>query len=233
MPPEPVVMKPFVLKCPQCGAQLEGNRTLCEHCGTSVRLSEDQQELVGIGVACPRCAATNQHGDNHCGKCGEPLTYLCPSPSCHQENSVWRKFCRKCGRDIVSFQISLIEDTRQKSVNEMQRHQTAIDTINQTLPASRGRVLLVRSITGAVGALVALGFIAESHWIVGIICALVTAFVVHFYDSSEIENLQAALALHTDDLARLQEKHQASEAARARIKGSSGSQALPSPQIAP
>ena len=209
-------MKVFVLKCPQCGAQLEGNRTLCEHCGTSVRFSEEKQEFIGLGIACPKCRATNQHGDKHCGTCGEALIFLCPSPSCHEENNIWRKFCRKCGRDIVSFHISILEDFRRKANDEMQRHRMAIDNIKQTLPASEGRVLLVRSIIGVVGALVALALFGV-HWIWSLISAVIAALIVYFYESSEIDNFQSALALHANDLAQLQEKYEASEAELARL----------------
>lgn len=92
----------------------------------------------------------------------------------------------------------------------------AIDNIKQSLPASEGRVLLVRSIIGVVGALVALAFFGV-HWIWSLISAVIAALIVYFYESSEIDNFQSALALHANDLAQLQEKYEASEAELARL----------------
>lgn len=211
-------MKVVVLKCPQCGAQLESNRTLCEHCGTNVRLSDDKQQFVGLGIACPECGTTNQFGDKHCGGCGYSLISVCPIPSCHEENNVWRKFCRKCGRDIIGYHMKMFEDLQQSSREEMQHHQDAIDNIQQTLlPASKGRVLMARFIIGFAGALIAF---AIGNSVGGVIALIITALVVYFYESSEIENLQSSLILHRNDLERLKENYQTSEAKLARIMAS-------------
>lgn len=209
-------MKLIVLKCPQCGAQLDGNSTRCDHCGTSVRLSEDKGELLGLGVSCPTCGSSNQAGDKHCGNCGEALTSVCPVPKCHEENVVWRKFCRKCGQDIIRYRISLLEKTRQKSFDEIQRHQLAISDLKQTLSASRGRATLVKSLIGVAGGLVAVGVMADSL-IIGTIIGVVIALIVFNYESSETNNLESAMAQHSDDLLRFNEKYQASDAALKRL----------------
>ena len=202
-------MKVSVLKCPQCGAPLEGNRTLCKHCGTTVRLSDDKQQFVGLGIACPECGATNQFDDKHCGGCGHALVSVCPDPSCHEDNNVWRKFCRKCGLDIIGYQTKIFEELQQSNIENMQHHQTAVDNIRHTLlPASKKRVLMAQFIIGFVGVAIAFAF---GNWFGGIVVLIITALVVYLYESSEVENLQSSLRLHTDDLERLKEAYQASK----------------------
>jgi len=100
----------------------------------------------------------------------------------------------------------------------MQHHQDAIDNIQQTLlPASKGRVLMARFIIGFAGALIAF---AIGNSVGGVIALIITALVVYFYESSEIENLQSSLILHRNDLERLKENYQTSEAKLARIMAS-------------
>lgn len=52
----------------------------------------------------------------------------------------------------------MIEDLQQSFGEEIEHHKASIDSIQEILPASKTRVLLVRFIIGIVGALIAFGF---------------------------------------------------------------------------
>jgi uncharacterized membrane protein/ribosomal protein L40E len=56
-------------------------------------------------VLCPKCAAENTEGNNHCQKCGSSLAMETPKatvgkvfcPKCGAENTGGDKYCPKCG----------------------------------------------------------------------------------------------------------------------------------------
>lgn len=215
-------MKVIALKCPQCGAHLESNRTLCEHCGTTVRLSEDRQHFIGTGIACPNCNANNQIGDKHCGSCGENLIAVCPVPNCLAENNIWRKFCKKCGRNIVGFHIEMLEDAQAKFKEKMQHHLDEIDRIQKELPGSKGREIGIKLFIWIIGGLISLAFLGggKDGWIGTVITLIITGLIAGCYHSSEDHNLLNSLALHKEDLERLQESYEINEMKIERIKSS-------------
>ncbi len=198
-------MKVIALKCPQCGAHLESNRTLCEHCGTTVRLSDDKQHFIETGVACPNCGAINHIGDKHCGSCGVKLVSICPVPNCHEENSVWRKFCRKCGRDIIGYHIEMLEEAQAKFHEELQYHSDEIERIQKELSGSR-RETGVKLFIWIIGGLISLVFLSvENGWIYTVITLIITGLIASCYHSSEDHNLRNSIAMHQGDLERIQQ----------------------------
>src|ERR1035437_10024178 len=93
-------MQVVALSCPNCGSGLPRERARCEYCGTVTAISSDQNHAISLGVACPKCNATNNENEKHCGQCSAVLLVECPKPRCLQENTTWRKHCKKCGTDI-------------------------------------------------------------------------------------------------------------------------------------
>lgn len=213
-------MKIIALKCPQCGAHLESSRTLCEHCGTTVRLAEDKQKFIGTGIACPQCNANNQIDDKHCGSCGENLIAICPVPNCLAKNNIWRKFCKKCGRNIIGFHIEMLENAQAKFKEEIQHHAAEIDRIQKDLPASAGREKGIKIFIWIIGGLISLAFLAnkDGGWVGTVITLIITGFIAGCYHSSEDHNLLNSLALHKEDLERLQENYEMNEMKLARIR---------------
>lgn len=213
-------MKVIVLKCPQCGAHLESNRTLCEHCGTTVKLSDDRQHFIGTGIACPNCNTSNHVGDKHCGSCGEKLIAVCPVPNCLEENNVWRKFCRKCGKNIIGFHIEMLEAAQVTFKEEMQHHADEIDKIQKLLPNSKGRETAIKMVIWVIGAIIALAFWGggKDGWIGAVITLIITGLIAGCYHSSEDYNLINSLELHKEDLERIKENYEINEMKLERIK---------------
>lgn len=208
-------MKSVVLQCPQCGAPLNSDSSRCEFCGTTVRLSEDRQHFIGVSVTCPNCNANNHIGDKHCGSCGASLVLACPMPNCQGENGVWRKFCKKCGRNIAETQMALLEEDRATCEREIEFHTQEIKQIENSLPESKNRELLVKSIIGIVGGLIGFAVLASAGkgqegsgaTIGAIIIFAITAAIVWGYKSEEDYNLIASVVMHSEDLERLKKKH--------------------------
>jgi hypothetical protein len=212
-------MKVIVLKCPQCGAQIESSRTHCEHCGTTVKLDEDKQNFVGTGIACPQCNANNQINDKHCGSCGENLIAICPVPNCHTENNVWRKFCRKCGRNIIGFHIEMLENAQAQFKEKIQHHSAEIDRIQKDLPGSKGRETGIKLFILIIGVLISVAFLSSNNnWTGVVITLIITGIIAGCYHSSEDHNLLNSLALHKEDLERLQQSYEINEMKLTHIK---------------
>ena len=209
------MMKSVALQCPQCGAPLNSESSRCEFCGTTVRLSEDRQHFIGVSVTCPNCNTNNHIGDKHCGSCGASLVLACSMPNCQGENSVWRKFCKKCGRNIAETQIALLEEDRATCEREIEFHTQEIKQIENSLPASKNRELLVKSIIGIIGGLIGFAILASAGkgqegsgaTIGAIVVFIITALCVFGYNSEEEYNLVASAVTHNEDLERLQKKH--------------------------
>ena len=53
-----------LLKCPQCGAQLQQGTKFCSECGHPVG---------GGQTVCPKCGKENEPGTKFCGECGTKL----------------------------------------------------------------------------------------------------------------------------------------------------------------
>lgn len=216
-------MKLIVLKCPACGAHLESNKTHCEHCGTTVKLSDDKQHFIGTGVSCPKCDAANHIGDKHCGSCGEKLISICPVPNCHEENSIWRKFCRKCGRDIVGHHLEMLEAAQAKFYEELQHHSSEIDRIQKVLSGSKVRESGVKLIIWIIGGLISLAFLSGNNgWVGTVITLVITGFISWLYHSSEEDNLRNSLAMHQEDIERIQERHDTNQLKLERINNQTG-----------
>lgn len=202
-------MKSIALKCPQCGANLEKKSNRCEFCGTNVKLSDDKQHFVGTGLSCPKCDFNNQIGDQYCGNCGCDLITVCPVPNCLEPNSIWRKFCKKCGCNIADKHIELLKTANEKYNKEIEYHSNEINRIKKCLPESRRREIVVKSLIGVTGGIIALFFLSieDGGWVGTVITGLITAGIVAGYNSSEEYNLLASIAVHSDDLERVSEKH--------------------------
>jgi hypothetical protein len=214
-------MKVIALKCPECGAQLESSRTLCEHCGTTVRLAEDKQNFIGTGIACPQCNANNHIDDKHCGSCGENLMAVCPVPNCHTQNNIWRKFCKKCGRNIIGYHIEMLEDAQAKFNEEIQHHSAEIDRIQNDLPGSKGREKGIKIFIWIIGGLISLAFLSgKNGWIGTVITLIITGLIAGSYHSSEAHNLLNSLVMHQEDIERIQECYETNQLKLERIKQS-------------
>lgn len=212
-------MEIIVLKCPQCGAHLESNRTICEHCGSAVRLSDDKQQFIGTGVSCPNCGTNNNVGDKHCGSCGAKLIAICPVPNCHEENNIWRKFCKKCGKNIIGYHIELLETEQAKFSEELKYHTDEIDRIQSELDGSKGREIGVKLIILLVGIVISLAFLSgKNGWIGALITMVIIGIIAGCYHSSEQSNLLNSLALHQEDKERIQESYESNHLKLERIK---------------
>jgi hypothetical protein len=213
-------MKAIVLNCPQCGAHLDSSRSLCEHCGTTVRLSDDKQHLIGTGISCPSCNTNNQFGDRHCGSCGEKLIVACPVPNCLEENNVWRKFCKKCGKEIIGFRVEMLEAAQAKYKEEMEKHLGEIERVLKELPKSKGRETSVKIFTWITGVIIALAFLLSGGkgWIGTILTLLIAWIISSNYHSTENYNLLCSLELHEEDVERLKQHYEANQAELAKIR---------------
>ena len=213
------MMKVIVLQCPACGAHLDSNRTRCEHCGTTVKLSDDKQHFIGTGVSCPKCDATNHIDDKHCGSCSAKLISICPVPTCHEENNVWRKFCRKCGRDIIGYHVEMLEKAQAKYYEELQHHSSEIDRLQKEVSGCKGRTTGVKLLIWLIGGLISLAFLSEKDgWIGTVITLIITGLIAVIYHSSEDDNLLNSLAMHQKDIERIQECYETNQLKLERIK---------------
>ena len=196
------------LQCPQCGAGIDRTGTVCQYCGTTVRLSEDGRSLHVTGLRCTRCQTENEPGDKHCASCGEALTVTCPDLTCRQHNSVWRKFCLKCGQNIFELRFNLLQTSRNEAISALSQHKSEIEELMKALPTSKVRERLVQALIATAGGLVAFLLLASDHPVVALVAAAISAVVVFAYASDEVRNLAASLTMHRADTERLQEQLQ-------------------------
>ena len=123
-----------------------------------------------------------------------------------QENSVWRKFCRRCGVNILGFRIGRAIESQGRFERDISGHQAAIARIGDTLHASRRREKLVKAIIFGLGTVSFVALFFGGHYIIGTIVGLITLAWGGLYESSEGSDLVALSRLHMNDLDRLIEK---------------------------
>lgn len=197
------MIKAVSLNCPQCGAQLKRSDKACEHCGTSVRFSTERGAFDATGIACPACLTPNSPADKHCGGCGELIQATCQTPNCHQVNSVWRKFCSKCGKDLAATRSEAERAAYERAEQSVDYHKAALDTISGKVGLAKARAVTVKSGILIVGLGFAgiVGASSESFGLaVGI--GVIVVLIWSFYESDEVKNLEKARKIHEDDLAR-------------------------------
>lgn len=119
---------------------------------------------------------------------------------------MWRKFCKKCGKDVLGFRIQLAEESLRTYELEVKIHQDAIKEIREILPSSKIRLIVVQALFILLGIIVSFAF---DSWVVRIGGLSITCLFVYFYESSEIENLEKSLQMHAEDIDRLKEKSEA------------------------
>ena len=194
------------LSCPQCGARLHRKHVSCDHCGASVKFSSDRQAFDTVGLMCPSCDAGNGLQDRHCGSCGEVLLQNCNSPNCHQVNSIWRKFCSKCGSDLDYTRSKIEKENEEEAKQKIQYYEMSVASVGQSIDGARARAVTVRSLILLVGGLLFLGSLVSDAWPLALLWALVFGTWWKFYESAEVKNLEMALRLHEADLQRAKNK---------------------------
>jgi len=127
-----------------------------------------------------------------------------------EPNSVWKKFCKKCGCNIAETRIGLLEEANRKFEKDIEYHLSEMKRIEKRLPESKSRETLVKFFIGVVGAIIAFAFLSagDGGWIGTFIVGLITLGIVAGYKSSEEYNLLASMAVHQDDLERASDKRE-------------------------
>lgn len=120
-------MPTISIKCPNCGAPLQGKEDSCRYCQAMVLFTPDFQEVRLVGFPCPKCKAPNDKGVRFCSKCGGPLQIKCSS--CRHDMPYDAAICPHCraSRVVKSLIAEADERKRQADVEA----QAANDAINQ------------------------------------------------------------------------------------------------------
>lgn len=172
-------MQVVALSCPNCGGALPRDRARCEYCGTVTAISSDQSRAISIGVACQKCDATNNENEKHCGQCGAVLLIECPKPGCLQENSIWRKHCKKCGTDILESWRVEIEERIVEIQEKLARNRSELKQVAADLESAKSREQVTKIVVGGIGVVVSLIILssAGSSGIIGVLIVMAIAFI--------------------------------------------------------
>lgn len=183
-----------VLACPQCGGSLRMEQRACGYCGISVLLSNDRTTLIGNESSCPTCLTHSQPGERFCGQCARPLLVDCPSKSCRASNSVWRKYCLKCGIEIEVVRQQIIDEERMVNLEQLSVYEHDLLKAYDSISKARSRERAVK-IFIAVAALILGLVIATLSLLFGVVISVVILLFAMVYSSDEIENLASSLEI--------------------------------------
>ncbi len=180
------------LACPQCGGSVKLEQRMCSYCGINVVLSVDQASLIGNESSCPTCLTHYEPGERFCGRCAKPLLMDCPSPGCRATNSVWRKYCSKCGIEMEPARQQIQIKERMVNLEQLSIYENDLQQIYGTISKARSRERAIKYLIGLM-ALVAglmIGLLSPTF---GIIVALILLLFAFSYRSDEVDNLESSL----------------------------------------
>ena len=191
-------MQVIALSCPNCGSALASERARCEYCGTVTAISSDHSHAVSVGIACPKCNATNNENERHCGLCAAALLIECPKPGCLQENSVWRKHCKKCGTDIREARRVETEERIAEIQQKLSQNRSELKQVAADLESAKGREMLTKTIIGGAGGVMSLFILSSSgiNGIVGVLIVMAIALIWAANHKSEEKSLLIESASH-------------------------------------
>ena len=191
-------MQVVALKCPSCGNGLSRESARCGYCGTVVIISSDQSQALSVGVACPECNATNNEHEKHCGQCGAVLLVECPKPRCLQENSVWRKYCKKCGTDIQELWRVQIDERIAEIQEKLPQTRLELKRVAAELESANGGEKLSKIIIRGAGVVISLVIVCSAGWsgILGVVIVMAVALVWAANHESDVKLMLLESAKH-------------------------------------
>lgn len=90
-----------VVRCPQCGAEVQSSVAFCSSCGASMPKVEMQN--TDDLVCCEGCGAMVKKGVRFCTSCGKPMVQVAASETTVTpalENETTGNVCPNCGAEI-------------------------------------------------------------------------------------------------------------------------------------
>ena len=104
------------IKCPNCGAPIQGKEESCRYCQAMVVFTPDYKEIRLVGFPCPKCKTPNDKGIRFCSKCGAPLQIKCSS--CRHDMPNDAAICPHCRASRVVKSLIADADERKRQVDQ-------------------------------------------------------------------------------------------------------------------
>jgi hypothetical protein len=117
------------LKCPNCGANISSDGSVCNYCGSRIVMSDDGVKLAPAGILCPHCSESNRGTERLCSACGTALQ--CNSHSCDEGIPIDSEHCPSCANGESSLQ-------RWEVVRELDELERANRLLNSKLDTAEG-----------------------------------------------------------------------------------------------
>jgi len=151
-----------------------------------------------VALSCPKCNATNNENEKHCGQCGTVLLVECPKPRCLQENSVWRKHCKKCGTDIWEASRILIAGRTAEIQEKLPQNRSELKRVAAELENANGREMITKIIIGGAGVLISLFILdsSDTNGIIGVLIVMTISLVWAANHKSEEKTMLVESASH-------------------------------------
>ncbi len=102
------------LKCPNCGAAMQGDVAVCSYCGAHLQVVPELQQMKLLGFACPRCGTLADKTARYCPNCGEILLIKCPD--CRHDIPLSAHVCPNCGLNRVARSLRREADEKRKAI---------------------------------------------------------------------------------------------------------------------